>query len=190
MAARFGRNKRRRMREELAQAHSEAQKWNHAWLRESELLRDRTQKLADLREMVDDAKIKAGRMSVLFPPTDVADLRDVPREAFEDGRPIRMLPEEECPPFPMEGDINAVAKWMRYVDLYPLIVNVQLRSEFPTALHCRVRFKDMDVAWAASEVAMRAMTFEQLQKTIVQALARDISERLYKLAKVLPLRRK
>jgi len=53
LSKRFGRNQRRRAREALASAVSDAQNWRNAYTLNAELVRHTSEKLSEVREELD-----------------------------------------------------------------------------------------------------------------------------------------
>lgn len=71
MSKRFGRNQRRKMREQLAAATEKSDRFEQAWRHQAGLLSHMHRENADLRTQLDNAKAVIGRYHPAFPPERV-----------------------------------------------------------------------------------------------------------------------
>lgn len=157
MSRRFGRNQRRRMREQVAQLEE-------GRARDLGLLLEMRRERAGLLEELDDAKYRATRLSMLFPPaTEEAKFkaRTVRRWFAEMGRSLDDLMAR--------GPGVEITQLLRRIPLEVIEASVD-KDVLAGALHCRLHMMDNTVAYALTETAICAMTDEDLEKTILRVI--------------------
>lgn len=133
MAARFGRNKRRAAREEIAQLMAA----NNLKIRHIERM---SQELAALRSDMQAAKEIAGEMSVIFPGKTIR----------FDGEPRREINVEQTPAWGQRFD--AYSKTIRL----PVLIAKIDKDALSEAIHCLFEFDGKQIGYAISNYGLKA----------------------------------
>ena len=158
MSKRFGRNQKRRMRQEIADARLRVQVTRG-------LVIHRDEKIRELKGVIDDAMEVAGRMSVIFPAEEMTQ-RGSPVDTIQ-------LAESDGPFF--SGWQAAVTKAYR---LRVLLASIS-KDALDGTVHARVRFGDQSWGYAISDQALASVPEELLSRLVAEELsvmiARDLS---------------
>lgn len=174
MSRRFGRNQKRRMREELLGAVAVADyleirlaECRKASERDRALLRHQSEQISHLRSIMTDAIRIAGEMSVIFPPNNM-EVRGPARGRVMARQPTRpFLPKSPADFFKMEiGAIDHELKVMLH----------SIRPErLRASIHVRVTFGDGDWGYAISEAALLDTPLDILSRRIGEELGRFVA---------------
>lgn len=176
MTARFGRNKRRRAREALAAANEELISTSKVLQATDNLLRYRSIEVEELNEIIYDAKLMAGRLSALFPATELkteTDRLDMAR----DGRWwVEILARIGGAPTTAEDSMLE----RQTLDMIPLDVLIDSvdRSQLDRRVHAMLRYKDRSVAYALSEETEMSMTFDRLEREVRKVMLPQMLKQL------------
>ncbi len=169
MSKRFGRNQRRRAREEIARL-------TEAHAMQVGLARHMHNELDQLRGEVADAKRRFARASVLFQPQSQA--LNVLRGNF--GNVMRMGVEESFKLSDFADDKVSDRVLDRVLHQVPLyLLDTKLMPDvMDDALHVRVVFADETVAYGISRKAWLMMTYEDRTYTLTREIARGLAHEL------------
>ena len=147
MGKRFGRNQRRRAREQIAQLTADSSRWQEAHARESGLLRHVSKKLRAMENQMADLTEALGVHYVGLTAREIVmKANELARDSF------RMLTPS-----------GAVAA----MDLMRVDSNHDERSQ----MHCRVRLGPSTVAYAVSAQALRYTPATYLARTMAIEMA-------------------
>ena len=141
MSKRFGRNQRRRLKEQLAVAEDKASRFEEGYYRETGLLANVSSKNAELRAALEEIKRMASRFSILVPPSTVT-TTNAPGP-FRVTSPNRLSDEEL-----MVTTLNAVES----------AIEVDQNGR----VHALLQHPDGKVRYALSSEAAHFMTKEEL----------------------------
>jgi hypothetical protein len=162
MSKRWGRNQRRRAREEQARL-------GEALEMAQGLARHLSEQKRHIEDELDDAKYFAVRFSAAFKP-----------ESWELVGPKRDRIEVEEQQ-PLEYDFSATAPMQsltfRRLPLRMLLSEVK-QEHFRRALHCRVKFGDGEWGYGITEQAIVNMPRERLVNLISREIARQIANKI------------
>lgn len=171
MSRRFGRNQRRRAREEQARLSADLGRTNEALSMSTALATDRGQRLQELTAELQRAKDLLPANSVLMRPQAVP-VDGEPRHRIEldatDHGDMSFLQLVEAPTVTFQS-----------VPLDVLLTEVK-REELAPMLHCRVKFAGADLCYAISEKAMDAMPRKYLAEQLTRELTRQFTPALAK----------
>lgn len=171
MSRRFGRTQKRRMREAVATAESQAASMRVACEMNDDLLRKVTREKARLESVLDDARDRLRDMHIALPPSRVRVSGDWGFERMAVVRvPDPMRPTE----FILRSDLQ-VPMDIKVHELQRLIVRVQQSEDRrQPVLHCIV-----EVAGKAAGYAISAEAFRQIREhSLCDMLAPEISKAL------------
>lgn len=184
MTARFGRNKRRRAREEMAQvqeqlAHAESEKarFEKAYAMANGLSRHLAQKNDELNTVIDDVRAELPSNTSLLPPEKLS----MPHHDLRRDGPIRMPVEQ---PLMSWSDLDSSEATMslsiQAEDLHPLDVRVE-DDRMLHKLHALIEFASGRVAYSASLEAIRGMPRDRfvrmVSRQVAEALEIDLRKR-------------
>lgn len=151
MSKRFGRNQRRRLKEQLAVAEDKASRFEEGYYRETGLLAHVSSKNAELRATLEEIKRMASRFSILVPPSTVANAP----HPFRVTSPNRLSDEEL-----MVTTLNAVES----------AIEVDQNGR----VHALLQHPDGKVRYALSSEAACFMTKEELITMITRYAIPDM----------------
>jgi hypothetical protein len=170
MSKRFGRNQRRRMREQVAGLEQAVQM-------DRALLQRQRGELHELSEEIRDAKAIVGAYSVVLEP-DRLRVNGPPRDVVE--LPLPLLPNDE---FVLADDDSAPPSYVEErVPLSVMLARVD-EDQMKRAVHVRVEFAGGQWGYGMSQQAMAKLPARQLTKTIARELARVIAPEIRKRAR-------
>lgn len=165
MSRRFGRNQRRRMREQLAAQEAEGQRWQDAYHREVGLLHHVREKKRDLEETLQAIYALVGPWSIVAPPHPVE---------LQPGMTSIRLPVPDQP----------AAASMKAVQPFEILHAVEVaasREEFRRLMHLQLSCRGEKVRYSISEEALyrpseaiRAFVTRQLAPQLVEALLEQV----------------
>ena len=154
MSKRFGRNQRRRLKEQLAVAEDKASRFEEGYYRETGLLAHVSSKNAELRAALEEIKRMAGRFSILVPPSTVTTATNAPGP-FRVALPNRLSDEEL-----MMTTLNAVES--------------AIEVDQNRRVHALLQHPDGKVRYALSSEAACFMTKEELITMITRYAIPDM----------------
>lgn len=160
MSKRFGRNQKRRAREEISklkQKESDLQVWVAM---HRSLLEKNTNLVLALKEEISEAKRIAGHMSVMFNPPTVKIHGDIRETVYADAMQPMRNPGDPVP---------ETMRWER-IPLDVLIAGIQ-GDAFDRAIHFRAEFDGNRVAYALAHGAYGLIPRDVLIKRMARALA-------------------
>lgn len=164
---RFGRNQRRRAREQIASLQC-------AHEMDRELLRHQSDKLADMRREIAMAKEIAGQMSVLFPARETVNVQ------WESTRtPVRVIPRQHFDLTPIGVAEIAPNACIQMVDLQTLVAGIEV-NRLTGAMHAYIRFADKDLAYGISASAWHSMSRMARKQRIIEVLPKLFVDELAK----------
>ena len=155
MSKRFGRNQRRRLKEQLAVAEDKASRFEEGYYREAGLLTYVSSRNAELRAALEEIKRMASRFSILIPPSTVVNAPDPFRVAL----PNRLSDEELT-----VTTLNAVES------------AVEMGQN--GSVHALLQHSDGKVRYALSSEAARFMTKEELIAMMTRYVLPDMVREL------------
>lgn len=157
MSKRFGRNQRRRAREEQARLSA-------ALEMSQGLARHLSESRASLESEIEDAKEFACRFSAAFEP-----------QAWDLGGPRRGRVEVyEEPRFSFEAAMSPAEATIQRLPLQMLLAEVDT-DPFRSAMHCRVRFGDGTWGYGMTDQAIRSMPRRRFVELVAKSLAEQIA---------------
>jgi hypothetical protein len=178
MSRRYGRNQKRAARQALAEASQVIDSVRCNALSDRGLLREMSQRLAEIRRELDDAKRIAGRMSILFPATTTA-VQGPARDSIE-----TYLHQSQTPMSYLEsGEATLQDAVLRTMRLPMLVKRIQA-DRLQQAIHARVKFGDGLWRYGISMDAVQGMPTRELADLLSRELgltmAQDLHEALQK----------
>ena len=163
MSARFGRNKRRAAREQIAALSGELGNMQQAYRMADGLCRRQGQKIAQLTDEIDEAKEIAGRMSILFPATTIkSDLPSNNRDFLNlpiTGALPRVVSDLDYPVLMMSQRLSV------------MLGNIS-RDALDNSVHVNVTFGDKKWGYSISDSGIKSMPAGK----IVDRVARSFSD--------------
>lgn len=163
MGNRFGRNQKRRMRQEIADL-------KEAYNRECKLLANMSSSLSDLREEIHDAKTILSHNSIAFKPSDVR-VNNCYNNTFR-------YPQSEVFDSMFISDSTKIESLtFTNVDL-PVMAAFVDTDKFTNNKHFMVRYGNRKYGYAISEQALKMMPKEHMIKTVSHAIAQSIFNEL------------
>lgn len=168
MSRRFGRNQRRRAREQIASLQ-------YAHEMDRALLRHQSDKLADLRKEIAMAKEIAGRMSVLFPAREVVKVE----LKSSDGIPVRVTTDRPDNQMHRFTDEITPMECIQAVDLEKLVSRIEV-SRIDSSVHTYIQFSDKKLAYGISASAWHSMSRSARKQRIIEVLPKLFADELAK----------
>lgn len=165
MARRFGRNRRRKMREQLAAL-------DQALQMDRELLRYATEELGTARKIINDARSIAGRASVLFPAqrfTRDCDLHEGDSFRVQTFEPFRLQDA---------GASAVLAEQRAQTQTLPQLLSSIDMDRFRQCVHYRVEYANRRVAYAVDERTLYLLPKYQRQQAVTQEIAAQLAAEL------------
>lgn len=185
MSRRFGRNQKRRMREQIAQEEQRAaQASNQATMMrtmlelERGLMRETSDKLRDLEEFFGLVAARVGEYATIS-GLEPKYIRDMPR--FDQWRTPVQTPAP-IEPFSFEN-ISAMDTVTIQDEIMRLLEIDVVRDNFAHQLHVRGLLGDGKIGYSISESALRRMTQQEITDRLVPEIAREVGRELVKLVK-------
>jgi len=175
MSKRFGRNQRRRAREALAAAESEAERFKTAHAMASGLLEHVSEKKRDLEQEIQEAKSMVGRYSALFGPKTTAQ-----HHRAHPGARFRLLADTGMDsPFAELGDEPTTARdVMTLIDLPGMLASVA-HDELKCNVHVLVEYDGGRWAYHVDRRTLMAMGKSRAIREISRYLAMEIGAELF-----------
>lgn len=172
MTARFGRNKRRRAREAIADRDDRIEKLGSALDMSRGLSKRQGEKIGALEDEIETAKKIAGRMSVLFP----AGTMKLDGEAME---MVDVVVPGRLP------DLGSMESYQLMRTIQSQRLDVLLSKIHPSALeravHVSVTFGKgpaCDIGYAISHSAIQSTPPDKLAQIVIKELGKAVSNRL------------
>jgi hypothetical protein len=173
MSKRFGRNQRRRAREALAAAASEAERFKAAHQMTQGLLSHVAEAKRKIEEELAEAKEMAYTFSALFPPECVRDKR----EAHPDNR-LQLAPQQRCEVMSLTGPEN-MAMTFKSIDL-PSMLTTITSDAMNDAVHVLVQYDGGRWAYHVERRTLQRMGRSRATKEVSDYLAKAICADLLK----------
>lgn len=161
MSRRFGRNQKRKMREQIANAMQTLEEARASRKRMKEMFDDMAQEL-------DDAKRIAGPMSILFEPTTTA-LQGAVRDYVEVGAQAQ----------PLSLDFMEAARTFRSMRL-PLLLSKVDQDRLQEMVHVRVRYEDKTVGYGITQEVMQCVPRDILLRRVGVEVAHQLIQEIMK----------
>ncbi len=173
MSQRFGRNQRRRAREQIAALQVAKANLERAHVLDRALLQHTTQKLNIVRDELANAKETACRMSILFPAKEELHVGQKSDDRF----PLKAYRPQMENPFISNRAIEAVM--VQDLTLEALIAKVD-KDAITGSLHFHVRFGDGEWAYALTRQAWASLNERMRVECIHRELASDLARLIAK----------
>lgn len=171
MSKRFGRNRRRRMREALAAEQARGQKLEAARLMDAGLLERQRERLDFLHEFLDFVAREVGRDSIFAgEPRHLGGGHDRMRVST-----YQPIPSRWNSPVPQLQAITSEVLRLLEVDA--------IRDRMANQVHVRVGLADGRVGYAISEKALASLKPGDLERLLLPQVARDITRALVNVIK-------
>lgn len=176
MSRRFGRNQRRRMREELASKDTRVAQLDSGLAMSNGLLRKTSQDISMLRDAIKGISQRVGHMAML----------ECEAEPFEganlDYRRMRKFYLEVPKMYDVRSYEPAMIDTMSALHVAREVMHVldvdTLRDRMSQQLHCRVYFDGHEIGYSMSEQAIRGYGAEALARKIAPEIARALAEKI------------
>lgn len=168
MSRRFGRNQKRRMREALAQADHDAERFKEAYQAENALVKMQRSKIEYLETVLYDVQRVLENNSSALPPESVETQGWNMDEILVPDLPLMPL---------IYSDGTAKTKPFSIERLKILTANVNT-DPFRTGKHVFVQFDGLRWGYALNREAIRRMPVHLLEKRVFGALSELISKEL------------
>lgn len=174
MSRRFGRNQKRRMREELAAKQERVANLETGMAMDRGLLREQSQKLASLKEMMGEFAERVGRYAIAH---------DVPTEFQSRNLDLRREPNFRMHAMPAMQLASYGSRSMPDIlqmhDEVMAVLDVQVvRDAMSRDLHCRLYFDGHRIGYAISYHALRGLTRAELVRRITPEIAYHLEAEL------------
>jgi hypothetical protein len=165
MARRFGRNRRRKMREQLAAL-------DQALQMDRELLRYATQELGTARKIINDARRIAGRASILFPAETI--------EVDHDLHPGDKFRVATFEPFRLQdfGAGAAQAEQIAQTQSLPQLISSINLDKLRQHVHYHVEYADRRVAYAVDERTLYLLPKDLRERGMTETIAAQLAVEL------------
>lgn len=174
MSKRFGRNQRRRAREALAAAASEAERFKTAHAMASGLLEHVAEKKRDLEQEIQEAKSMVGPYSALFGPKTTAQ-----HHQAHPGARFRLPADAGMDsPFTELGDEPTARDVMTVIDLPGMLASVA-HDELKCNVHVLVEYDGGRWAYHVDRRTLLAMGKSRAIREISRYLAMEIGAELF-----------
>jgi hypothetical protein len=175
MSRRFGRNQKRRMREELAAKAERVSNLETGMAMDRVLLRKQGDDLSELRHLLGEFTDRVGRYAI------AADIPD-PRESRN--LDLSRMPNFRMP-VPQRAAINfsnmTVESTAAFCDEVMSVLDVHpVHESMSHDMHCRLTFDGMPIGYAISRHAVRNLTRDELVRRIVPEIAYFLEAELKK----------
>lgn len=165
MSRRFGRNQKRRMREELAAKQERVANLETGMAMDRGLLRDQSEKLSNLKEMMGEFAERVGRYAIAEGVPTMFDADWLMRK-----QSFGMSIEMGVPSFAYHG---AMLDSYRVHDEVMRILDVEVvRNHMARNMHCRLQFDGHQIGYAISDHALVGMTSDELARRITPEVVR------------------
>lgn len=169
MSKRFGRNQRRRMREELAATQAQAEKIQTLAMMQEEHANRMAEEVADIRALLHEFADRVGRHAIAadIPPPYESDF-------LERRGNFRMEVERQMPSlteYLRMRDGRATTAAIQ-VEVMSMLDVEAVASVMRHEMHCRVNFDDHAIGYAISATALRNMTAREIERRIAPEIAR------------------
>lgn len=170
MSARFGRNKRRRAREEIEQLRERNDNLEVAHQMDRGLLTYQSKKLREVDDELLTAKLVAAPFSTMFAPQPFSVACDEQEQVLMD-EPVRYEPVDI-------GDMSAGDSMRFYSIPLDVLISSVDKDLMRRQVHCIVKFANARSAYAISSDALRRMGKDVLLKTLRDNIARQLARDL------------
>ncbi len=169
MSRRYGRNQKRRAREEIARLHDVVEQKSEALTMQTELARHIRERKDEIQAEIDTAKDMLVTGCVLLEPA-----------SMEIGGPVRdQVIVPLMPPMPSLSQLMSCAMPMEAV-IHTMPLDVLLTQavvdQYADALHFHVKFAEGRWSYAISRRAIDGMTRQQLAKRLSRELAHKMAD--------------
>jgi len=164
MSRRFGRNQKRKMREQIAFAVEALEEARDGRKRMKELYDEAQQEISDAKQI-------AGQMSVLFDPTSIS-MRGSARDHFE------VMGQTSLPSL---DSINSMATATTFKSMrLPMILSRMSQDVLGEMIHVRVHYDDKTLGYALTQEVMRVVPHDILFRRIGAEIGHQLIQEITK----------
>lgn len=177
MSRRFGRNQKRHMREQIAQAEQRtasmtqaAAQCQVALANQSALLRETSDQLRAHKEFFAEFTSMVGKYAIMagIEPRFMKNIPTAPQ--------WRMPAHQPSPIFSAPSNASMMSKTKIHAEVMELMDVDVVRNQFTDKLHVRGTLADGRVGYAISRAALYSMTVDELVRQIAPELARALAQ--------------